>query len=257
MVGTADIGVDSAMAPDSAELRVSRPGKGVIAVEIDRPARRNAMTRAMWRRMGDIVGEATDEGAAVLLITGGDKWFVAGSDLNEMQSRTWADSLTAQAQQTVRLLRQAPFITIAAVNGPALGGGAELALACDLIVAAEDSVFGHPEITHGFIPAAGATQLLIQRVGLTRAMDLVLTGRRLTGVEACDMGLVTRAVPAAQVLASALELAMTIAAYDPLATRLAAEVLRTAAAPNGYLTERLAQSVIFAARRPGPEVSGA
>jgi enoyl-CoA hydratase len=119
--------------------------------------------------------------------------------------------------------------TIAAVRGFALGGGAELAMACDMIVAAEDATFGQPEINLGIIPGAGGTQRLARAVGKARAMEMILTGRRITAAEAERIGIVTRVVPPGETLAAALGLAATVAAQPPGAVRAAVAAVRAAA----------------------------
>ena len=209
-----------------AHVRVEVPAgghDGVALVTIDRPEALNALTFAI---VGQIAAsfEALDRDPAcrAIVLTGaGERAFAAGADIKELAGQTPTD-----------LARDDPFVpwdriraigtpVIAAVRGVALGGGCELAMACDMIVAGDDARFGQPEIRLGVMPGAGGTQRLTRAIGKARAMELILTGRTMDAREAEAAGLVTRVVPAAETVPAALTLAATIASMPPLATRAA------------------------------------
>jgi len=191
-----------------------------------------------------------DDAIGAIVITGSEKAFAAGADIAAMKDRTFADvfkdDFITRNWDKVRQVRK-PLI--AAVAGYALGGGCELAMACDLIIAADSARFGQPEIKLGIIPGAGGTQRLPRAVGKAKAMDLVLSGRMMDAQEAERCGLVARVVPAERLHAEALEAATTIASYS-LATVLAAkEAVNRAfesALADGMLFERRLFHALFA-----------
>ncbi len=203
---------------------------GVALVSIDRREALNALSFDLLDELADTL-EALDADVAcrAIVLTGaGSRAFAAGADIREL------------AQQTpVRLAAEDRFASwnridairtplIAAVRGFALGGGCELAMACDMIVAAEDAAFGQPEIKLGVMPGAGGTQRLTRAIGKARAMELILTGRMIDAAEAERAGLVARVVPAADLLAEALKAAEAIAAMAPLAVMAAKELVMAA-----------------------------
>jgi enoyl-CoA hydratase len=195
----------------------------VALLTLNRPAVRNAIDHALVLELADALERLdADEACRCIVITGaGDRAFAAGADVGQLSKETKAtltDKGGFAAWDRVSLVRTP---TIAAVRGWALGGGAELAMMCDMIVAGDDARFGQPEIRLGIIPGLGGTQRLVRAVGKAKAMELVLTGRTLDAVEAEACGLVTRVVPTDEVLASALELAETIAGMSPVAVRAA------------------------------------
>ena len=176
---------------------------------------------------------------AVVITGAGERAFAAGADIRELAPQTFA-SLTAGGRfATWDRLAAVGVPLIAAVRGFALGGGCELAMACDMIVAAEDAAFGQPEILLGVMPGAGGTQRLTRAIGKARAMELILTGRTMSAREAEACGLVTSIVPAAATVDAALELAGRIAAMPPLAVRAAKAAIL--AADESSLAEGLAQ----------------
>lgn len=225
-----------------------REGIGIAVV--DRPERRNALDLAVVRELHGLLdrweGDATVQ--AVVVTGAGDRVFVAGADIRELRTRTPADALAGINSGLFQRIERYPKPTVAAVNGAALGGGCELALACDLRVAAPGATFGQPETALGIIPGAGGTQRLPRIVGWGRARDLVLTGRILSSEEALAWGLVTRLSSPGRVVDDAIALARVIVARGPLATRLAKVALGLSAQvplEAGQWVEMLAQAVTF------------
>lgn len=211
-------------------------GTGRIAqLTLDRPAVLNAIDTAMCRAIIAALDALEAQGeASVLIVSGGAaRGFSAGADLKHMRGLP-AEALRRFIELTWRCfdrLAASPLVSIAALHGYALGGGAELALACDLRVAAEDAVIGFPEMTLGSVPGSGAMQRLPQLIGAPRALELVATGRRLSGAEAAALGLVNRSVAPGQALAEALALADILATRPAAALRYAKASLRAGADP--------------------------
>ncbi len=205
---------------------------GLVAeIVLDRPEAMNSISTAMARELaGACAGIAAEPGVrAAVLSAAGERAFCAGADLKERARMTDADLLRQRHvfRAAFGALLALPQPAVAAVRGFALGGGCELALSCDLIVAGETAAFGLPEVTVGLVPGGGGTQLALRRLGPGRAADLVLTGRRVGIDEAERLGLVDRRVPpGADVRAAALELAGHIAANSPVAVRAAKRALR-------------------------------
>jgi enoyl-CoA hydratase/carnithine racemase len=184
---------------------------------------------------------------AIILTGAGDKAFVAGADIEELKARDAIGSLAAINARLFRQIETFPAPVIAAIRGFALGGGCEMALACDLRVCGTSAKFGQPEVGLGIIPAAGGTQRLPRLIGLSHAKDLVLTGRIIDAEEALRMGLVNRMVPDDQVLDAARTLAQTILEKGALAVRMAKLALN-AALPGfevGQTLESVAQALLF------------
>jgi enoyl-CoA hydratase/carnithine racemase len=198
---------------------------GVATVTLDRPEARNAISSALATELAEVFEplSTSPEVRAVLLTGAGDRAFCAGADLRErggFDDHGWFVQREI-FRRAFGAVRRCPLPTVAAVFGYALGGGCELALCCDLVVAADDASLGLPEVQLGLVPAGGGTQLLVRRVGPAVAKDLVLTGRRVDAAEAARLGLVDRVVPRAELLAAAHGLAGQIAANAPTAVRLA------------------------------------
>jgi len=210
----------------SSSVRVELPAgghDGVALVTIDRPEALNALTFAIVGGIATALEALdADPGCRAVVLTGsGERAFAAGADIRELAIQT-----------PTGLARDDPFVpwdriravrtpVIAAVRGVALGGGCELAMACDMIVAGDDARFGQPEIKLGVMPGAGGTQRLTRAIGKARAMELILTGRTIDAHEAAAAGLVTRVVPAAETVDAALALAATVASMPPVAVRAA------------------------------------
>jgi enoyl-CoA hydratase len=198
-------------------------------VTLNRPKELNALSTLLVSELADAL-EIFDRDEAVrcIIITGaGEKAFAAGADIKEMSGKTPIDMLTGGFGVWERI-RKIHTPLIAAVNGYALGGGCELALHCDMIIASENARFGQPEILIGIIPGAGGTQRLARVLGKYRTMEMVLTGAQISAQELADLGLVNRVVPKGEHLTEALKLAKTVAAQAPLAVRLAKEAVLTA-----------------------------
>ena len=210
-----------APAPASAAPASDLPG--VALVTLQRPEALNALSFALLDELAMAL-EALDGDPAcrAIVITGsGDRAFAAGADIRELEPQTSATLTESGAFAAWDRIAAIGLPLIAAVRGFALGGGCELAMACDMIVAAEDASFGQPEIRLGVMPGAGGTQRLTRAIGKARAMEMILTGRTMTAQEADAHGLITRIVPAPATVDAALELAARIAAMPPLAVRAA------------------------------------
>ena len=213
----------------SSELvEISRDGQ-VALLRLNRPEARNALSPEVMELLASEL-EAFDPDPEVrcVVIAGSDKVFAAGADIGAMAERSFAEALRHPAASFWRRLAAVKTPLVAAVSGFALGGGCELALACDMIVASETAVFGQPEITLGIIPGGGGTQRLARVIGKQRAMELVLTGRRIEAGEALALGLVNRVVGADRWLEEALDLARTVAERPPIAARLAKQAVLVA-----------------------------
>jgi enoyl-CoA hydratase/carnithine racemase len=225
--------------------------ESIATLTIDRPSVKNALNRETVEECLEALGElATNDEAGVVIITGaGESAFVSGSDINEIRERTRDDGLAAIASSLCSAVDHFPRPTIAAVNGYALGGGCELALACDVRLASETAKFGQPELGLGIIPAAGGTQRLPRIVGMGWAKHLVLTGDIIDAKQALAIGLVTMVTPAGQLMLRARELAKKILKQGPLAARLAKVALNASARvdlDSGLLIETLAQAICYA-----------
>lgn len=203
------------------------PIEGVALVTLDRPRVLNALSHALMARLVEALERLdADPACRCIVITGaGERAFAAGVDIREMADQTPVALTLADDFARWDRIRRVRTPTIAAVRGYALGGGCELAMTCDMIVAAEDAVFGQPEIKLGIIPGAGGTQRLTRALGKAKAMELILTGANLPAREAEARGLVSRVVPRDETLPAALELAARIAAMPPLAVRAAKEAV--------------------------------
>jgi enoyl-CoA hydratase len=184
-------------------------------VQLNRPHALNALNLTLKDELLDAI-EAFDRDAGVgcILITGSDKAFAAGADIKEMADKTYIDIFRADYTADYERLTRVRKPVIAAVAGFALGGGCELAMMCDFIIAADNAKFGQPEIKLGIIPGIGGTQRLARAVGKAKAMDLILTGRTMDAAEAERSGLVARVVPAAILMEEAIKVAETIAALS-------------------------------------------
>jgi enoyl-CoA hydratase/carnithine racemase len=200
--------------------------RGAVALwTIDGEARRNAISRAMLAGLGELLENAeTDRELRCVVITGaGEKAFCAGADLKERAGMSEGEVRTflADLRTTFQAMGESPKVFVAALNGAALGGGCELALACDLRIASASAELGLPEVGLGIIPGGGGTQRLARAIGVARAKDLILTGRRIPAVEAAAMGLVSQISPGAGLRSDALALAERIAENAPLSLRQA------------------------------------
>jgi enoyl-CoA hydratase/carnithine racemase len=201
----------------------------IALLRLNRPEVRNALSPEMLEEIASEL-ERLDSDPAVrcFVIAGSDEVFAAGADIKAMSDRTFAETLYHPAATFWKRLAAVKTPMIAAVSGWALGGGCELALACDMIVASETAQFGQPEITLGIIPGGGGTQRLARVLGKQRAMEYVLTGRRFDAEMGLEMGLVNQVTKKGRWLQEALELARTVAERPPIATRLAKQAVLAA-----------------------------
>jgi enoyl-CoA hydratase len=208
-----------------ANIVLERDGP-VAIVTLNRPHVLNALNQQTMDELADAL-EALDRDEAVrcVILTGSERAFAAGADVNEMLHATPVDMLSGYRFQQWERIRRIAKPLIAAVRGFALGGGCELSMLCDIIIAGEGARFGQPEINLGIMPGAGGTQRLTRTVGKARAMELILTGRHISAAEAERIGLVTRVVPDDAVLDEAKALAQQIAQKPPVAVRLAKDAI--------------------------------
>jgi enoyl-CoA hydratase/carnithine racemase len=234
------------------DVLLEKPAKGVALLRLNRPEKRNALNLEMRRLLAEhctTLGQ--DEDTRVLVITGGPDMFCAGADLDQMVEATPLDIMNRPVGDYWAAIARCPKPIIAAIEGFALGGGCELALHCDIIIAGENASLGQPEIRVGIIPGAGGTQRLVRAVGKFQAMRMVLTGATLTGAQAFSVGLASEAVPDGEALERALKTARLIAKMPPVSVRLAKEVLLAGAdAPleTAIMLEQKAFQLLFSTR---------
>ena len=225
-------------------VRVERPAPLVAELTLDRPEALNAISTDVARQLAVACEEILEDDAlsAVIMTSSLAKAFCVGADLKERAAFSDHDLRRQRPiiEDAFGAVRNMPIPTIAAVEGYALGGGCELALSCDLIVASQTAVFGLPEVGLGLIPGGGGTQLLPRRVGWNRAADLIFTGRRIDGNDAFRIGIADRLVPAGTAREMALQLAVDVAANSPVSLRAAKLALRRGFdvdLPSGLLIE--------------------
>lgn len=204
--------------------------KGAVGViQLNRPKALNALNAELLDELGEaLLSFDADNDVGAIVLTGSEKAFAAGADIKEMADAGAVQMLLEQRIDRFDRINKVKKPVIAAVSGWALGGGCELAMACDMIVASETAKFGQPEITIGVIPGAGGTQRLTRAVGKALAMEMVLSNRHLTAEEAYQFGLINKVVPLDEYLVAAMELAESIAAMPPLAVRIGKEMVNQA-----------------------------
>jgi enoyl-CoA hydratase/carnithine racemase len=226
-----------------------RIADGIAVITIDRPRRRNALNLEVKRLLTEAVLTLdADPAARVLVLTGAGGYFVAGTDIDEMAGMTPTSHTLDATDQVFTTLRGCRKPLIAAVEGYALGGGCELALACDMIVAAEGARFGQPEIKVGIMPGAGGTQRLLRTIGKYQALRMMLTGEPIAARDAFACGLVSELCADGAALTQALALARTIAAMPPLAVQAILDVVQLgqdAPLDTALSLERKAFQVLF------------
>ncbi|MCY0898782.1 MAG: enoyl-CoA hydratase-related protein [Firmicutes bacterium] len=222
----------------------------VRLLRLNRPAVLNALSSELMETLSQrLTALDQDDSVRVVVLTGNERAFAAGADIQELKDNTAISMLASKQITRWEAIRRFSKPLIAAVSGWALGGGMELVMACDMVIAGDNAQFGQPEIKIGVMPGAGGTQRLTKVVGKARAMELVLTGRTVSAEEAYAMGLVNHVVAREQVVPRALELAQTIADMPPVAVRLAKESVLTALDTPldiGLLHERRLFSLLFA-----------
>ncbi|HEX6865722.1 MAG TPA: enoyl-CoA hydratase [Caulobacteraceae bacterium] len=211
-------------------LIVETPQPGITLVRLNRPEALNALNSTLLSELSAVLDAAeADDAVRCLVLTGSEKAFAAGADIKEMSDKSYAQMFAtnffAGASRRLETFRK-PII--AAVSGYALGGGCEIAMLCDFIIAADTAKFGQPEINLGVAPGIGGTQRLTRFVGKSKAMDMILTARMMDAAEAERAGLVSRVVPADKLLEEALAAAAKIASLSPLAVMMNKELVQAA-----------------------------
>ncbi len=224
--------------------------ENVGTITINRPNVRNALNTQVLGDIRRALAEFRhDDGVGVVVFTGaGDKAFAAGADIGELRERTFLDALASLMQAVYDEVEAYEKPTIAAVNGLALGGGCELAMACDIRIASENARFGQPEVNLSIIPGAGGTQRLARLVGKGKATEMILTGEVIDAEEAYRVGLVTQVVPPDKLMDAVRDTVGAIMSKGPLAIRLAKLAIQTGFETDlktGLVVERLAQAVLF------------
>ena len=205
---------------------LERPAEAVVLVRINRPEARNALNLEVRKLLSRYLTELSEDSTTrAVVITGNEKAFAAGADIKEMADLGTIEALQRGIHRLWQSIGSCRKPVIAAVSGYALGGGCELAMTCDIIVAGESASFGQPEVKIGILPGGGGTQRLTRAVGKYKAMKYVLTGELFSAREALDMGLVSEVVPDPEVEGRAIDLARQIAALPPLAVQLAKEAV--------------------------------
>lgn len=231
------------------EVLLERPAEAVAVVRLNRPEALNSLNG----RVRELVNEhflklAEEDGVRAVILTGNEKAFAAGGDLKEMSTMRAVDHLKNRSHRAWAAVQDYPKPIIAAINGWALGGGLELAMHADILVAGENAKLGQPEIKVGIMPGAGGTQRLTRAVGKFVAMKMCLLGEPITAREALQWGLVSEVVPDEQVFPRALEMARAIAAMPPLAVMSIKDVLIAgldASLETGLMLERKAFDLLF------------
>jgi len=232
------------------EVLVERPAPGVALVRINRPEARNALNQEVRQQLAaQFTALGQDPEVRAIVLTGGDKYFAAGADIRAMAEAGAIEMMLRQTQRLWQAIASCPKPVIAAVNGYAWGGGCELAMHADIIVAGESATFCQPEVKVGIMPGAGGTQRLARAVGKFRAMRMVLTGQPVAARDALEMGLASEVVADDRVQEHALELAVEIAGLPPLAIMQIKEVLiagQDASLETALMLERKAFQLLFA-----------
>lgn len=231
-------------------LLVEHPSDDIVVLRINRPQARNALNQAVRGRLAEEIARyGADPKARCLIVTGSDTVFAAGADITEMAGAGPIEVMARNTQQYWRTIMDCPKPVIAAIEGFALGGGLELALCADIIIAGEGAKLGLPEVKLGILAGGGGTQKLARLIGLKRAMLLLMTGRMFGAAEAVAMGVASEAAPAGQALARALELAREIAAMPPISIAQIKEIVNAgvnAPLDTALMLERKAFQLQFA-----------
>lgn len=231
-------------------LLIERPSKDIVVLRLNRPEVRNALNRPIRVRLAEeVTRHAADPDIRCLIVTGSDRTFASGADIGEMVEAGPVEIMARNVQQYWRTISDCPKPLIAAIEGYALGGGLELALCADIIVAGEGAKLGLPEVKVGILPGGGGTQKLVRLVGRQRAMLLLMTGRMFGATEALAMGIISDVAPTGQALSRALEIAAEIAAMAPIAVMQIKEIVNSgmnAPLDAALMMERKALQLLFA-----------
>ncbi len=234
--------------PDS--LLVERPSDAIVLFRLNRPQVRNALNLEVRARLADeVTRHAADEKIRCLIVTGSDTVFAAGADIGEMAEAGPVDVMARNVQKYWRTIMDCPKPVIAAIEGFALGGGLELALCADIIVAGEGARLGLPEVKIGILPGGGGTQKLARLVGRQRAMLLLMTGKMFSAAEAFSMGVISELAATGQALPRAIEIAREIAGMPPIAVMQIKEIVNAglnAPLETALMLERKALLLQFA-----------
>lgn len=232
------------------EILEERPANGIALLRLNRPDALNALSMSVRQSLAELVKRLdADREVRAIVITGNDKAFAAGADLVELKQRTVHDPAFRASRVAWEAMESCRKPILAAVNGVALGGGCELALHCDIVIAGRSARFGLPEVKVGIMPGAGGTQRLLRAAGKFKAMRYALTGDFIPAAEAVIMGLASEVVPDTEVLPHALELAAKIAALPPIAVDAIKEVIllgEDASLESALVLERKAFQLLFA-----------
>lgn len=224
--------------------------KGIALIELNRPKELNALNLQLMGELRDALKELdNNDEVRVIILTGNERAFAAGADIKQMAGKTAIDMLNIDQFSTWDQIKKTKKPVIAAVSGFALGGGCELAMTCDMIVASETAKFGQPEIKIGVMPGAGGTQRLTRAVGKARAMEMVLTGKFISAEEALAAGLINKIVPVELYMSETIKLAKEVAAMSPIAAKLAKEAVNQAfnsTLDEGLMFERKNFYMLFA-----------
>ncbi|MEO0429757.1 MAG: enoyl-CoA hydratase-related protein [Pseudomonadota bacterium] len=236
---------------------LERPEDGVALVRLNRPEALNALNMALRKELAAVFSALHDDRSVrAVVLTGNEKAFAAGADLREFAEADAVEIMARRSERYWKTVAETPQPVIAAISGYAMGGGLELAMACDLIVVGEEAQLGQPEVRVGIMPGAGGTQRLTRAVGKFNAMRMCLTGKPVTGPEALRMGLACECVPDAEVEAAAVKMALGIARMPPFAAQAVKEAIvqgESASLEAGLMLERKAFQLLFATedRREG------
>lgn len=227
-----------------------RYDKHIALVRFNRPKELNALNRRLMTELRDALkGLDDDDEVRVIVLAGNERAFAAGADIKEMSGKSAIEMILIDQLSTWDQIKKTKKPIIAAVSGFTLGGGCELAMTCDMIVASETAQFGQPEIKIGVIPGAGGTQRLTHAIGKARAMEMVLTGKFISAEEALRFGLINKVVPVELYLSEAVKLAKEIAAMSPIAVRMGKEAVLqsfSGSLEEGLLFERKNFYMLFA-----------
>jgi len=226
---TAELSTHAVSNPTEEPLVLAEPDPPIGVLRLNRPKVLNALNPTLMGQLADQL-EAWDADPAItaIVLTGNDRAFAAGADIGDMTERTMLEMYERDQFATWDRIRRIKKPIIAAVSGFALGGGCELMMMCDVVIASETAQLGQPEINLGVMPGAGGTQRLTRAVGKSIAMDMILTGRMLSAAEALTHGLVSRVVPNEHCLSEAVKLARLMASKGPVALRIAKEAVNKA-----------------------------